>query len=175
MGFETKDSGERAAFASGMVRDTQTGKPRYGLIPRGPLKRLAELYSRGAEKYAARNWEKADSADELERFAESAFRHLMQLLDGETDEDHGAAVVFNVFAIMWLRERLEQPALGRTATTAELAAARTQPPMHFGGVSLPDIDVPVMRKTRKTCDGCAAPEGSEHKSWCPDHYLAPER
>lgn len=90
-----------------MVRDTQDGKPRYGLMPRGPLKRVAELYARGAVKYDARNWEKANSVVELERFRESAFRHLIQLLDGETDEDHGAAVVFNVFAIMWLEERLD--------------------------------------------------------------------
>lgn len=106
MSFETKDSGERVEFDSGMVRDTQDGKPRYGLIPLGPLKRLADLYARGAEKYTANNWRKAQGADELERFRESAFRHLMQLLAGETDEDHGAAVVFNVFAIMWLEERL---------------------------------------------------------------------
>lgn len=126
MAFETKDSGERASFASGMVRDTQTGKPRYGLIPRGPLKRTAALYARGAEKYDARNWEKADSVDELERFGESAFRHLMQLLDGETDEDHGAAVVFNVWAFMWLEEKLAaaNPPFPRVMTKAEIAEAR---------------------------------------------------
>lgn len=106
MSYETKDSGERAQFDSGMVRDTQDGKPRYGLIPLGPLKRVAELYARGAEKYAARNWEQANSTAELERFHESAFRHLMQLLAGETDEDHGAAVVFNVLAIMFLEDKL---------------------------------------------------------------------
>jgi len=106
--FETKDSGERAQFDSGMVRDTHAGKPRYGLIPLEPLKRVAELYARGAVKYQARNWEKADSVVELERFRESAFRHLMQLFAGEIDEDHGAAVVFNVFAIMFLQEKLDR-------------------------------------------------------------------
>lgn len=31
---------------------------RYDLIPAGPLRRLAEQYGRGAEKYGDRNWEK---------------------------------------------------------------------------------------------------------------------
>lgn len=102
----TKDSGERAEFASGMVRDTAKGKPRYDLIPLGPLTRLAELYARGAEKYDERNWEQANSVEEMERFKASAWRHFAQLMNGETDEDHGAAVVFNVFAIMWLSDKL---------------------------------------------------------------------
>lgn len=37
--FETKDSGVREQFASGMVRDTQEGKPRFDLIFDGPLTR----------------------------------------------------------------------------------------------------------------------------------------
>jgi hypothetical protein len=31
-------------------------------------------------------------------------RHMMQYLLGEQDEDHLAAVVFNVFGIMWNEE-----------------------------------------------------------------------
>jgi len=51
MTFETKDSGKRINYDSGMVRDTTDGKARYDLIPLPMLKRLAELYARGAEKY----------------------------------------------------------------------------------------------------------------------------
>lgn len=104
--FITKDSGERAQFDSGMVRDTDTGKPRYDLIPLLPLKRLAELYARGAQKYAERNWEQANSQAELDRFKASAFRHLAQALNGERDEDHWSAAVFNVFAAEWLEAKL---------------------------------------------------------------------
>ena len=98
--YITKDSGMRAEYPSGYVRDTELGKARYDLIPLDQLKRLAELMGRGAEKYSARNWEKADPSNpaEMDRFRASAFRHFVQWMNGETDEDHAAAVVFNVFA-----------------------------------------------------------------------------
>lgn len=98
-----KDSGQRLNFESGMVRDVSTDKPRFDLVvPVGiPFKELmltrwAELLRKGAIKYSERNWEKADSAEELYRAKESAFRHFMQWFSGETDEDHAAAVFFNI-------------------------------------------------------------------------------
>lgn len=124
MQFETKDSGERAQFESGMQRDTQTGKPRFDLmIPKGlryadqMLTRLAELFARGAEKYEDRNWEQANSIEELERMKASAFRHFMQWYCGETDEDHAAAVMFNVIAFETTAHKLNTP------NTEEAAAA----------------------------------------------------
>lgn len=103
--FVTKDSGKREEFDSGMVRDTQDGKPRYDLLlPRGVpyrdqfLTRVAELLARGAEKYSERNWEAATGSSELDRFKSSALRHLMQWMVDESDEDHAAAVVFNLLA-----------------------------------------------------------------------------
>lgn len=105
--FTTKDSGARVNFDSGMVRDTDEGKPRYDLIPLLPLRRLAELYARGAVKYGPSNWQKANSDEELQRFKASAFRHLVQALDGDRDEDHWSGVVFNVFAAEWLENKLQ--------------------------------------------------------------------
>ena len=105
--FVTLDSGERVDFPSGMRRDTDKGKPRYDLIPRPMLKRLAELYARGAEKYGDSNWTLADSQAEVDRFQASAFRHFMQWLEGDVDEDHGSAVVFNVFAAETIAAKLE--------------------------------------------------------------------
>jgi hypothetical protein len=102
-GYITKDSGKREEFDSGMKRDTQDDKPRFDLLlPLGIpysdqfLTRVAELLTRGAAKYDERNWEKAEGEAELARFKASALRHLMQFLAGETDEDHAAAVVFNL-------------------------------------------------------------------------------
>jgi hypothetical protein len=105
MSFETKDSGKREEYASGMVRDTQEGKARFDLLlPKGVpyanqmLTRFAELMARGAGKYGDRNWEKARGEEELDRYYSSALRHLQQWANGETDEDHAAAVMFNVMA-----------------------------------------------------------------------------
>jgi len=107
MAFETKDSGQREVFESGMHRDTTAGKVRYDLAVDGPLfKRYAELMTRGAVKYDARNWMQANSAEELERFRQSAFRHFMQWFLGDTDEDHAAAVVFNINGAEYVKDRL---------------------------------------------------------------------
>lgn len=95
--YITKDSGERQEFDSGSVRDTQEGKPRYDLIPPAPMKRLAELYARGAEKYGEHNWTKGQP---VSRFQSSLERHYKQWVEGETDEDHLAAVLWNTMAIM---------------------------------------------------------------------------
>ena len=69
MSFETKDSGKREEFSTGMHRDTQDDKPRYDLLDRAFLKRWAELMARGAKKYGEENWRKAATETELARFS----------------------------------------------------------------------------------------------------------
>jgi hypothetical protein len=103
--FETKDSGERALFANGGQRDTENGKPRFDLcyplnVPYEEqlLTRFAALMARGAEKYNDRNWERFSDAAALARAKSSAARHFAQWINGENDEDHAAAVLFNVMA-----------------------------------------------------------------------------
>lgn len=112
--YITKDSGERAQFESGMQRDTEAGKPRFDLMI--PLDvpyedqfftRVAALLGRGAVKYDDRNWEKANSEAELARMKSSAYRHFMQWLCGETDEDHAAATVFNLLAYETIRYKID--------------------------------------------------------------------
>jgi hypothetical protein len=109
MSFETKDSGKREQFDSGMQRDTQEGKARFDLVYPGPmLKRWAELMGRGAEKYTANNWLKAEGDAEAERFKASAARHFAQWMNGETDEDHAAAVFFNINGYEYVTDRRAQ-------------------------------------------------------------------
>ena len=98
MTFKTLDSGKREEFKSGAVRDTQEDKPRYDLIPPAPLKRLAELYTRGAQKYNDHNWTKGMPTS---RFLASLMRHVEQYRMGDREEDHLAAVAWNCFAIMY--------------------------------------------------------------------------
>lgn len=104
-GFVTKDSGQREEYDSGMRRDVEEGKPRFDLIfPEGipfseqMLTRFAELLGRGAEKYGENNWQLANSMTEYRRFKRSGLRHFLQWMAGETDEDHAAAVFFNIMA-----------------------------------------------------------------------------
>jgi hypothetical protein len=94
--YKTKDSGERQTFATGMQRDIQTNKPRYDLVDWPMIKRWAELMQRGALKYGEHNWKKACTQEELDRFRASALRHMIQWFNNEQDEDHGAAVLFNI-------------------------------------------------------------------------------
>jgi hypothetical protein len=122
-GWETLDSGERIDFPSGMRRDTDAGKPRFDLIPLPMLRRLADLYARGAEKYGDSNWQLADSDVELARFKASGFRHFISWLEGDQSEDHAVATVFNIFAAETIAEKLANfVAVGPAAAESEGAA-----------------------------------------------------
>lgn len=82
------------------------GKVDYTLVLDGPmLERWAEHLTKGAEKYAARNWMLAEGEAELERFRQSAFRHFLQWMRGDVDEDHAAAVVFNLNGAEYVKGR----------------------------------------------------------------------
>jgi len=104
--FTIKDSGYREEFASGMVRDTADDKLDPSLVKDGPMyKRWVTHLTLGAKKYAARNWMKASGQAEYDRFRQSAQRHFDQWFDGETDEDHAAAVFFNINGAEYVRDR----------------------------------------------------------------------
>lgn len=104
--FVVKDSGVREEYKSGMVRDTAEGKIDYTLILDGPMfDRWADHLTKGAVKYAARNWMKAEGDAELERFKQSALRHFLQWFRGEDDEDHAAAVFFNINGAEYTKAR----------------------------------------------------------------------
>jgi hypothetical protein len=107
MSFGIKDSGVRETYATGMVRDTQDGKPDYTLVDYPMLTRWAKHVTLGAEKYGRRNWQLASTEEELERFRSSAFRHFVQWITGDTDEDHAAAVYFNIAAAEMVTEKLK--------------------------------------------------------------------
>lgn len=99
--YTTKDSGQRQSFDTGSVRDTQEGKPRYDLMPTNALTRVADLYARGAAKYDDNNWKKGQP---FSRVYASLFRHMIQWRDGDKEEDHLAAVVWNAFSLMYYED-----------------------------------------------------------------------
>lgn len=97
------------------MRDSQAGKPRFDLlIPKGVpferqyLTRVALHMAKGAERYSDRNWEKFQDEEALERAKASAFRHFMQWFTGEDDEDHAAAIYFNVMAVEYIKEKMSE-------------------------------------------------------------------
>src|SRR5690606_24318634 len=81
--FTTKDSGKREEFASGAVRDVQADKPRYDLIPPKGLRRVADLYARGAVKYEEMNWRKGMPSS---RIMASLLRHVEAYRAGDRTE-----------------------------------------------------------------------------------------
>jgi len=110
--FMIKDSGQRQEFSSGMVRDTQAGKIEWQRIFVGPMiKRWAEHLTMGAAKYpdvapGVANWTLACSPVEHLRFRASALRHFIQWFMGERDEDHAAAIYFNINGAEYVQQRM---------------------------------------------------------------------
>lgn len=96
------DSGDRTEFTSGAVRDMHEGKGRCDLLPMCALLRLARHYENGCKKYGDRNWEKGIPGHS---FADSAMRHLMKYMDGQDDEDHLIAAVWNLLGLAWTEEK----------------------------------------------------------------------
>lgn len=99
-----KDSGKRQEFNTGSKRDTNENKPRYDLISPIALKRLAIHTANGAKKYGDRNWELGQP---LNRYIESLERHLHSLKIGLIDEDHEAAVMWNIMAFMHTKTKIK--------------------------------------------------------------------
>ena len=97
-----KDSGTRREFETGAVRDMQEGKGRCDLLPPLALLRLARHFEAGAFKYGERNWEKGIP---LSSFIDSALRHMLKYMAGETDEDHLVAAAWNLMAALETEEK----------------------------------------------------------------------
>lgn len=108
--FVVKDSGARQVFESGMVRDTSANKIDYTRALDGPMfERLAAHLTLACAKYpdvgGRPNWMRASGDAELDRFKRSATRHFIQWLRGDADEDHAAAVFFNVNGAEYVKGR----------------------------------------------------------------------
>jgi len=107
--FETKDSGKRQVFETGMQRDSGE-KPLYTEVYYPLVKRHAELMMRGAVKYNRGNWKKACTEEELQRFKDSLLRHTYQYLmrDPNDTEDHLAAILFNCYGAAMVEDKLRR-------------------------------------------------------------------
>lgn len=101
MKYVVNDSGDRTQYTSGAVRDRRDDKPRYDLIPPDAMFRVAMQYTRGAVKYGESNWHLGIPTQDM---LASAMRHLEAWRLGAKEEDHLAAVVWNILAIIQYEE-----------------------------------------------------------------------
>lgn len=88
-------------FETGAVRDSNEGKSRPDLISPYFTERLGFRLAEGAKKYDENNWKKGIPD---EAFLESLERHLVAYKMGKTDEDHAAAIAFNIMGIIHNQE-----------------------------------------------------------------------
>lgn len=96
------DTGQRTQFGENKaIREPSTGKGRYDLISPFMLEELAKWLELGAAKYEERNWEKGGIP--FSRYFDSALRHLIKFQMGMEDENHLAAAIFNIMAIIHFR------------------------------------------------------------------------
>lgn len=58
-------------------------------------------YKQGAEKYGEYNWQKGIP---LHSYIDSGVRHFLKYTDGQTDERHDRAFVWNMFGAIWTME-----------------------------------------------------------------------
>jgi len=100
-----KDSGHRAEFGTGAVRDIQENKGRFDLLPSDAVRQLARVMETGCKKYGDRNWE---AGILLRRYLDSAMRHLFSFCAGMEDEPHLPMAMWNIACLIqteiWIRK-----------------------------------------------------------------------
>lgn len=103
--WNLKDNGTRIMYDSGFVREDNSTKLRVDLVAVPEFRRVAKRFTDGAVKYSERNYLNADPSnpDEVNRFKAAAMRHLLSWMEDETDEDHFAGCVANLFMLEELR------------------------------------------------------------------------
>lgn len=101
--YQTKDSGKRAEYATGCVRDTTEGKGSFVSISPHMLNRVARLLERGASKYALFNYQKGMP---FSRCFDSLMRHTNQAFMGDKAEDHLSAIIFNAACLIHFEEEI---------------------------------------------------------------------
>ena len=99
-----KQSIDNTVYKTGAQRDGRKGKLRLSLVPHEPLKRVMKRYLDGAETYGENNWMKGM---QYSVYYDSAMRHMQAWWSGDENEDHAAAVVWNMLCAMWTEDNAD--------------------------------------------------------------------
>ena len=84
---------------NGMIRENKDKKLNFfSYFTVEGLTRYADHMKLGEIKHGRANWMKGGYPKD--EYLQSALRHLLRLQAGDTDEDHCAAVIFNMFGYM---------------------------------------------------------------------------
>lgn len=92
----------KRVFDTGATKNIATGKGRYDLIPTEALVALAKRFEFGVLNGHEENGYRKGIPDDV--LYDSAFRHLVQAKSNYKDEDHLAAVMWNVSVLIFNRE-----------------------------------------------------------------------
>lgn len=109
-----KDEGEKLISPSGVLRNVHEHKVDYLNVLHGPmLTRWAAHLTKAKKIYAdvgpdIPNWTQACTEEDRQRFRQSALRHMLQWLAGDTDEDHAAAIFFNINGKEYTEARMKE-------------------------------------------------------------------
>ena len=103
-----KDGGPKQTFSTGAQKEDSKqieGKGAYDLLPTIPIRRVAEIYRKGALKYQNWNWVRGIP---LSRFLDSAKRHLDQFAEGQEDEDHLHQAIWHLMGLSHTQEMIRR-------------------------------------------------------------------
>lgn len=93
---------------SGKGVKADAGKPQWSLMPWEQLKKVVDILTFGAKKYAPDNWKKVP--DGKKRYEDALYRHMTawssgEKVDPESNETHLAHVVCNALFLMWFEDQ----------------------------------------------------------------------
>lgn len=88
-------------WEGGAIRESNDNKLRWDLIPITSMLRVVIHFTNGAKKYSPNNWQLGMDPN---TFLESAERHFHNIKLGRKDEDHPAALIWNILCYMWYEE-----------------------------------------------------------------------
>ena len=119
-----RNSGAEESFTTGAVRDTSDDKMRPDLFSPFAEERVGNWLMLGARRYAERNWEKGMP---FSRCWASLCRHKTKWQQGQRDEDHLAAIIFNAMAIIHFEEMVRRGVLPEQLDDMPAYQAARQP------------------------------------------------
>lgn len=78
----------------------ETTHPRYELVERVIIDRIAKVMTAGAEKYGDKNWQDF-SQEQIDDIPRHALDHILQYMANDNNEDHLANCACNLMMLMW--------------------------------------------------------------------------